>query len=76
MRDEQVDAMLFELLEQIDHDIAKDYNEDTAEEPEFVDCSINLYYSSKSNLEDLRIIVRKHTEGLYPSLQLQLPNSS
>ena len=27
-------AMVSELLEQIDHDIAKDYNVETAEEPE------------------------------------------
>ncbi len=33
----QIDVMLKELLEQIDYDIAKDYDVETAEEPELVE---------------------------------------
>jgi hypothetical protein len=50
MNKKQIDQMLYELLEQIDHDIAKAYHPDTAEEPEFVE----------DDMEDLRNIVRKY----------------
>jgi len=37
MEQEKIEEMLMEILEQVDHDIAKDYNPDTAEEPEFAE---------------------------------------
>lgn len=50
MTDEQIDAMIYELLETIDHDIAKSYHEETAEEPDYVE----------EDMEELRWVVRKH----------------
>ena len=50
MNDEKIDAMIHTLLNAIDYDIAKQYDEETAEEPEFVEESMN----------DLRAIVRQH----------------
>lgn len=37
MTDERIRIMLRDLLEQIDHDIAKSYDPETAEEPEDAD---------------------------------------
>ena len=50
MTDEQMDAMIRELLNTIDYDIAKQYDEKTAEEPEFVE----------ENFDELRDIVRSY----------------
>ena len=50
MTDAQIDAMLHDLLESIDHDIAKDYRHETSEEPDYVD----------GCMEELRDIVRIH----------------
>lgn len=58
MDDMKIDAMLHDLLEMIDHDIAKGYQEETAEEPEFVE----------SSMEDLRCIVREHVFARQPVL--------
>lgn len=48
MDDNAIDVMIHDLLEMIDHDIAKEYNKETSEEPEFIE----------SKLEDLRSIIR------------------
>ena len=45
-----MDKMILELLEEIDHDIAKNYQTETAEEPEFVE----------ANMAALRTIIGKH----------------
>lgn len=50
MTDEQIDNMIMDLLEQVDHDIAKSYNVKTAEEPEYVE----------EDMEVLRNIVKSH----------------
>ena len=52
MTEGQIDAMIHALLEGIDHDIAKDYRHETAEEPDFVDGA----------MQDLRNIVWGHLE--------------
>lgn len=43
-----IDDMILELLEAVDHDIAKQYRAEMAEEPEFVE----------ENLQELREIVK------------------
>ena len=50
MERSKIEKMLLELLETIDHDIAKDYCEETAEEPEFAEGMMN----------DLVRVVEKH----------------
>lgn len=46
----QIKALLRDLLEQIDHDIAKGYDVETAEEPEF----------AEGAMADLQGIVKRH----------------
>ena len=58
MNDAKIDAMIHDLLNAIDYDIAKQYDEDTAEEPEFVG----------DNMNDLRVIVRQHVCAREPDI--------
>lgn len=53
MTQAQMDEMLYDLLEAIDHDIAKDYKEETAEEPEF----------AEQAMDELRAVVWGHFEA-------------
>lgn len=50
MNQKQIEEMILELLNEIDYDIAKDYNVETAEEPEFVE----------ENMDKLVKIVQKY----------------
>lgn len=52
MNDKQMDAMIIDLLNAIDYDIAKQYNEETAEEPEF----------AEDSFDELRGIVRSYID--------------
>lgn len=45
--------MLHELLEAIDHDTAKNYKKETAEEPEY----------AEESMDELREIVNRHLNG-------------
>ena len=60
MIDEKIDAMIHELLEQIDYDTAKGYKEETAEEPKFVEDSMDYP----------RAIVRRHVCAREPRTEL------
>ena len=51
MSDEQIVSMLRDLLEEIDHDTAKNYDPETAEEPEY----------AEDAMADLVSIVKNHT---------------
>lgn len=41
MNNNQIEKMILELLNEIDYDIAKDYDVETAEEPELVEENMN-----------------------------------
>ena len=58
MNDMEIDAMIHDLLNAIDYDIAKSYKEETAEEPESVEDSMN----------ELRTVVRQHVSAREPVL--------
>ncbi len=58
MTDTKIDAMIHALLNAIDYDTAKQYDENTAEEPEFVEEAMN----------ELRAIVRQHALAREPVL--------
>ena len=58
MDDMKIDAMIHDLLNAIDYDIAKSYKEETAEEPESVE----------ESMDELRAIVRQHVSAREPVL--------
>ena len=58
MNDEKIDAMIHALLDAIDYDTAKQYVEETAEEPEYVE----------EAMDELRVIVRQHVFAREPVL--------
>ncbi len=58
MDDKKIDAMLRDLLMEIDYDMSKQYDVETAEEPEYVEDAMN----------DLRVIVRRHVCAREPGL--------
>jgi len=53
MEREKIEIMLKDLLEWIDHDIAKNYDVETAEEPEF----------AEGMMDDLVKVVEKHLKS-------------
>jgi hypothetical protein len=55
MDDAKIDEMIHDLLDAIDYDIAKDYREDTAEEPDDVE----------DRMDALRGIVRQYAAQLH-----------
>lgn len=50
MNKEQMDRMIFDIVDTVDYDIGKQYDEETAEEPEYVE----------ERFDELRDIVRRY----------------
>jgi hypothetical protein len=53
MKRKQIEEMILDLINEIDYDIAKDYDVETAEEPEYV----------KENMDKLVKIVKKYVKN-------------
>lgn len=66
MTEEKIKVMIMELLNEVDYDTAKQYDVETAEEPE----------SAEDYLAALVSIVKKHTQPLTTERRLDMDNQT